>query len=82
MVLVARGTRRLSLRFVRSLRKGVVLRNGIPDRFERFSPRERRARVLHIRSQYSHDGIVRSRKVIPVVLRLSRIGLLREAAER
>jgi len=36
-----------------------------------FSKREKNARLLYIRSQYEHMGIVTSGKVIPVLLHLT-----------
>jgi hypothetical protein len=70
LVFVARGTRGLSRRVIRGMR-GAVERRGVPRRARDFTARQRKARVLHIDSQYSHNGIVRSRRVIPVVLKLT-----------
>jgi alpha-beta hydrolase superfamily lysophospholipase len=70
LVFVARGTARLSRRLIRHL-TGVVRRRGVPASPRGFTRRERRARVLHIASQYGHSAIVRGGKVIPVVLGLT-----------
>lgn len=67
IVFVARGTRRLSRRFVRG-QPGAVTRSSVPRRAGGFTDRERAARVLHIDSQYTHTGIVRTGRVIPVIL--------------
>jgi len=69
LVFVARGTRGLSRRFIRGMR-GAVARRGVPRRARGFTAPQRRARVLHIDSQYSHSGIISSRRVVPVVLDL------------
>lgn len=75
LVLVARGTRKLSRRLVRGL-PGVLRRPRIP---ERFSHRERAARILYVDSQYSHSALVTGRKVIPAVLKLTGLpGLARD----
>ena len=43
----------------------------MPDAVGGFSKRERGAKLLYIRSQYEHMGIVTSKKVLPVLLRLT-----------
>ena len=80
IVFVARGTARLSRRFIRGL-KGVAIRGDVPATFEGFTRRQRGARVLHMRSQFSHSGIVKSGKVIPVVLQLSGIARIPRTAK-
>lgn len=70
LVLVARSTREKCKRFIRSL-KDVAVRHKVPLRRGRFSPPERRAKVVYLDSQYGHEAIVKSRKVIPVILGLS-----------
>lgn len=75
LALLARGTRTLSRRLVRDL-PGVLRRPEIP---ERFSPRERAARILYVDSQYGHSDLVRNGKVIPAVLQLTGLrGVARE----
>jgi hypothetical protein len=75
LVFVARGTRGLSRRFIRGLR-GAATRSNVPRRARGFTPGQRKARVLHMDSQYSHVGIVTSRRVIPLVLQLCGLALL------
>jgi hypothetical protein len=70
LVLVARGTRRLSLRFIGWL-EGVARRRRIPARSTRFTRAERAAKVVHIDSQFGHRALVSSGRVIPVVLGLT-----------
>lgn len=70
LILVARGTRRLSLRFIGSL-EGVARRARIPARATQFTRAERAARVVHIDSQYGHRALVSGGRVIPVVLGLT-----------
>jgi alpha-beta hydrolase superfamily lysophospholipase len=72
LVFVARGTARLSRSFIRG-QKGVAIRDNVPGTFKGFTRRQRNARIVHMRSQFSHSGIVKSGKVIPVVLPLSGI---------
>ena len=43
----------------------------MPDGVGGFTKRERGAKLLYIRSQYEHMQIVTSRKVIPLLLRLT-----------
>ena len=47
-----------------------------PDSYAGFTRAQRRAPVLFIRSQYGHSELVNSGKVIPVLLRLTRLALL------
>lgn len=53
--------------------RGVVKRKSIPKRYEDFSTRERWARLLYIKPQYTHSALVYNRKVIPVLLRRTRL---------
>jgi hypothetical protein len=76
LTLVARGTRRQSRRLIRGL-SGVAVREGVPARLEGFTRRERRARIVLVGSQYGHDAIVSSGRVIPMVLRLTRLRSVR-----
>ena len=43
----------------------------MPDSVGGFSKRERGAKLLYIRSQYEHMQIVTSKKVIPMLLRVT-----------
>jgi hypothetical protein len=51
--------------------KFAVAREKMPASYGDFTKRERRAKLLYIRSQYQHMSIVTSGKVIPVLLRLT-----------
>jgi hypothetical protein len=53
--------------------KFAVARERVPDAIDGFTKAERRAKLLYIRSQYSHYPIVTSKKVIPLLLRLTRL---------
>ncbi|MBN2724356.1 MAG: hypothetical protein JXR95_09825 [Deltaproteobacteria bacterium] len=53
-----------------------VIRKNMPARYEKFTKRQKRAKLLLIRSQYSHMSIVTSQSVIPVLLRLTPLKLL------
>ncbi|MBK9037401.1 MAG: hypothetical protein IPL61_40190 [Myxococcales bacterium] len=48
-----------------------VVRDALPAAAADFTKRERRARLLYVRSQYGHMQIVTSGKVIPLLLRLT-----------
>ena len=51
--------------------KFAVAREKMPASYADFTKRERRAKLLYIRSQFDHMSIVTSRKVIPLLLRLT-----------
>jgi hypothetical protein len=70
MVLVSNETWRQSNRFVRSI-SGTARRRSIPAKSSSFTLRETRARLLYLRSQYEHNEIISSGKVIPVLLQIS-----------
>jgi hypothetical protein len=53
--------------------KFAVAREGFPDTLGAFTKNERRAKLLYIRSQYDHYAMVTSRKVIPLLLRVTRL---------
>jgi hypothetical protein len=56
-----------------------VFRDRLPADYSGFSKRERNAKLLFIRSQYSHMGMVTNEKVIPMLLRLTRLGKIGQA---
>ena len=51
----------------------VVKRPKIPSHFREFTPRERRSRLLYLKSQYNHWTLVTNKKVIPMTLRLTKL---------
>ncbi len=53
---------------------GTVRRRGVPGKAGAFTLRETHARLLCLRSQYDHNAIVDSGKVIPVLLQISPLG--------
>jgi hypothetical protein len=59
-----------------------VARDTMPRSTEQFSKREKRAKLLYVRSQFGHMQIVTSGKVIPLLLRLTPLAALGTAAER
>ena len=75
MVLVSSDTWRQSNRFARRV-YGTARRKSIPAKSTSFTPKETRARLLYLRSQYDHDAIVSSGKVIPVLLQISPLAAL------
>jgi hypothetical protein len=70
LVVVAASTEQGSRAFV-SKYKFAVAREKMPKDVGGFSKRERGAKLLYIRSQYEHMNIVTSKKVIPVLLRVT-----------
>lgn len=73
MVLVTYETWWQSSKFARHI-YGIARRKGIPAKAAAFTPRETRARLLYLRSQYDHNEIINSGKVIPVLLQISPLG--------
>jgi hypothetical protein len=56
--------------------KFAMAREGVPDSMAGFTKEERRAKLLYIRSQYDHYAIVKSKKVIPLLLKVTRLKAL------
>jgi hypothetical protein len=48
-------------------------REKVPETMSGFTKPERRAKLLYIRSQYDHMAIVTSKKVIPLLLKVTRL---------
>ena len=63
-----KSTRERSQRFVKGLRRLATAMPSIPDEAARFTRRQRRARLLHVKSQYGHFELVTEGKAIPVLL--------------
>ncbi len=80
MVLVAYDTYRRSNRFARRT-PGTVWRRSIPETSSTFTPRETRARLLFLRSQYGHMEIISGGKVIPVLLKITALKPLADTRE-
>lgn len=70
LVVVGAGTAESSASFLKKY-KFAVAREKMPGSYGDFTKREKRAKLLYIRSQYEHNAIVTSGKVIPVLLRLT-----------
>jgi hypothetical protein len=70
LIVVGADTAEGSAGFVKKY-KFAVAREKVPLSYGDFTKRERRAKLLYIRSQYEHMSIVTSGKVIPVLLRLT-----------
>ena len=80
MVLVAYDTWRRSNRFARRT-PGTVRRASIPKSPSSFTPRETRARLLFLHSQYGHMEIVNNGKVIPLLLEITALKPLADTRE-
>lgn len=76
LTLVGKKTINNCKRFIRRLDRSSS-RRSIPARYADLSRRERRARVLYMRSQYGHSALVYNRKVIPLLLRRTRLRRVR-----
>ncbi len=70
LIVVGADTAEGSSSFIKKY-KFAVAREKVPASYGDFTKRERRAKLLYIRSQYQHMSIVTSGKVIPVLLRLT-----------
>lgn len=70
LIVVGANTAQESAAFVKKY-KFAIAREKVPDSLNGFTKNERRARLLYIRSQYEHMGIVTSKKVIPLLLRVT-----------
>jgi hypothetical protein len=72
MILVSSETWRQSNQFARHI-SGTARRRKIPAKSSSFTPRETRARLLYLRSQYEHNEIINNGRVIPVLLQITPI---------
>jgi hypothetical protein len=72
MIVVGASTAGNSSAFVNKY-KFSVGREGFPDSLGEFTKAERRAKLLYVHSQFDHYGIVTSQKVIPLLLRVTRL---------
>lgn len=70
LIVVGADTAQGSASFVKKY-KFAVARERMPATYDEFTKREKRAKLLYIRSQYGHNQIVTSGKVIPLLLRLT-----------
>jgi hypothetical protein len=77
MVLVASDTLRRSDRFARRV-PDAARRSAIPADFSNLTPREKRARLLFLRSQYDHLDMISNGRVIPLLLKLTALRPLAE----
>jgi len=53
-----------------------VVRDAMPDKIGDFSKKEKRAKLLYVKSQYGHMEMVTNGKVIPLLLRLTPLAAL------
>jgi hypothetical protein len=70
LIVVGADTADSSSAFVNKY-KFAVAREKMPEGIWGFTKRERRAKLLYIRSQYGHNQIVTNKKVIPTLLRIT-----------
>jgi len=72
MIVIGASVAQESVAFA-SKYKFAVAREKVPDSMSGFTKGERRSKLLYIRSQYDHMQIVTSRKVIPLLLKVTRL---------
>ncbi|MBU1535800.1 hypothetical protein KKF84_10805 [Myxococcota bacterium] len=70
LVIVGSDTAQASTQFLKKYPYAAVRKN-IPASFNRFTKRQKRAKLFYMKSQYGHGQIVRNEKVIPLLLRLT-----------
>lgn len=70
LIVIGSDTATESKAFVRQY-PFAVARDRMPDSMAGFKKREKTAKLLYVRSQYGHMQIVKSGKVIPLLLRLT-----------
>jgi hypothetical protein len=72
MIVVGASVATASSSFAKQYRFAIG-REGFPETLGGFTKAERRAKLLYVRSQYDHMRIVTSKKVIPLLLRVTRL---------
>ncbi len=70
MVIVGADTAGESKSFAKRFRYAVVRKN-LPTSYAKLTRREKRAKLLYIRSQYGHGAMVKGGKVLPLLLRIT-----------
>jgi len=70
MILVGEDTGMKSKEFAKKY-KFAQVRDQLPDSTKGFTKKEKKAKLLYIRSQYGHMEMVTNSKVIPMLLRLT-----------
>lgn len=78
LILISTETSERSRSFIKKF-PYAVRRKSVPDSFEDLSRNQKRAKLLYIKSQYSHHNMIASQKVIPLILRVSPLKLLPES---
>jgi chemotaxis response regulator CheB len=70
LLLISSDTAAESRAFIKRYPYAVV-RDKLPGGYEELTPREKRARLLYIRSQIGHGALAEGGKALPLVLRLT-----------
>lgn len=70
LIVVATSTAEKARKFASKFRYAAV-RDSIPRSYAEFTRREKRSKLLYLRSQYGHMALVTNGKVIPLLLRLT-----------
>lgn len=79
MTLVVKGTAKWADPFVRAIPDAVTVPR-IPDAIEDLSDEQRAAKLLRLDAQYGHFELITEGKTLPVLLRRTRVPLIRRAA--
>lgn len=74
LIVISYDTRKQTETFLKRF-KYVVKRKSIPKSYYQFTKREKRTRLLYLQSQYGHRQLITNRKVLPLLLRLTRLRL-------
>jgi len=75
LIVVGAGTAASSSAFAKSY-KFAIAREKMPDGVWGFTKKERGAKLLYIHSQYDHMGMITNKKVIPTLLRVTKLKAL------
>ena len=75
LILISTETSERSHDFIKKI-PFAVKRKRFPKSYTEFSRNQKRARMLYIKSQYSHHNMIANQKVIPLILRITPLRLL------
>jgi hypothetical protein len=81
MTLVVKGTGKWADPFVKAIPYAVSVPR-IPDSIDDLTDEQRAAKLLHLGSQYGHFELITEGKTLPVLLRRTRVPLIRRATTR
>ncbi len=80
LILVSNDTSKQAKKFLQKFPYAQKM-SKFPKTYEEFTRNQKRAKLLHIKSQYSHGGIVSNLKALPLLLRLTPLRLIKDDDE-